>query len=105
MTVYRPSISYYHGIFNSRITEKNLYDASYIKLREITLNYKLPKDLISKIGFIDDLSVSVYGRNLGLLYTHEDNVHVDPSIISQNFGEYGQQPGTRTFGTSIKVSF
>lgn len=104
-TVYRSSISHYQDFFNKRLTEKNLYDASYIKLREVTLNYNLPENVIKKIGFIDSFSLSVYGRNLGLLYKHKDNPHVDPSIISQNFGEYGQQPGTRTFGTSLKISF
>lgn len=105
LTVYRDSQTHYQDIFNNRLTEQNLYDASFVKLREVTLSYRMPKKLLKRIGGIDNLSISLYGRNLGLLYKDKNNPNVDPSIISQNFGEYGQQPGTSTFGTSLKVSF
>jgi len=103
VTIYRDAQAYFHDFFFKRLTEKNLYDASYVKLREVSLTYKMPKSALDKIGFINDLSISVFGRNLGLLY--KNNPNVDPSILSRDFGEYGQQPGTKTFGTSVKFTF
>lgn len=45
--------------------ELYLYDASYVKLKEISLGYNIPKNWLRKIGFIQSMRVSAVGRNVG----------------------------------------
>jgi len=47
----------------SNFTESGIFDASYVKLRQITLGYRLPKKWLQGT-FIQDFKVSVVGRNL-----------------------------------------
>jgi len=96
---------------NSRnFAELGVVDGSYIKLREVSLAYRLPASLISKIG-LQDVTVSFYGRNLALLYTHETNdVHIDPEVaaggtVSGVGLESYQLPPSRTLGIKLNVKF
>jgi TonB-linked SusC/RagA family outer membrane protein len=50
------------------------YDASYTRIKDVTLSYNLPKTILSKIG-ISNLQVYVSGRNL---YTFTDWIGWDP---------------------------
>lgn len=52
------------------------YDATFIKLREVTLTYNLPKSLLSKT-FLNRASISAVGRNL-LLWSDVPEVDPDP---------------------------
>jgi len=104
LTVYRAAHAHFNDFFFKRLTEQNLYDATYVKLREIALTYNLPKKYIKQMG-LTNFSLSVFGKNLGLLYKDGDNPNIDPSIISRKYGEYGQQPGTITFGSTVKIAF
>ncbi len=88
------------------ITAADVYDASYIKLREITLTYALPEKLFAKTA-IQGLSVSLVGRNLAIL--HKNVPHIDPeaglSTSNVQGFEGGQLPTTRTYGVSLNVKF
>jgi hypothetical protein len=85
-----------------------VYDASYVKLREVALSYSFPKKLISKLH-LTGADVSVFGRNLALLYTQVPNVDPevsfsDASIASQG-SEFGSNPSARTIGFRVKLTF
>jgi outer membrane receptor protein involved in Fe transport len=88
--------------------EANLFDVSYIKLREATLAYNLPVKLMKKIKVIQSASLGVYGRDL-LLFTSFPGY--DPEIATMNGNriepgfETGQFPSTRSYGINFKVSF
>ena len=88
------------------ISAADVYDASFIKLREITLTYALPSRLFDKTA-IQGLSISLIGRNLAIL--HKNVPHIDPeSAVSTNNIqglEGGQLPTTRTYGLSLNVKF
>ena len=45
-----------------------VYDASYVKLREVALTYSLPKALISRIGAVKSADFSIIGRNLWIIH-------------------------------------
>ena len=49
--------------------EANLFDADYIKLREISINYRLPNNISQSIG-MQDVNFSVYSRNI-LIWTKD----------------------------------
>lgn len=73
------------------------YDATFIKLREVTLTYNLPKSLLSKT-FLNRASISAVGRNL-LLWS--DVPEVDPDPGSDNL----QTPSTRNLGFNVNLIF
>ncbi len=73
------------------------YDATFVKLREVTLTYALPGSLLSK-SFIDGASVSLVGRNL-LLWA--DMPEVDPDAGSDNL----QTPSVRNIGFNVNLVF
>ena len=93
---------HYHGFGMPSAT--SYFDASYIKLREITLGYTLPQftDLIK------NARVSVYGRNLAVWGL--DNEGIDPEGTVNGSGniqglEGGVIPSTRTFGFNVQLTF
>ncbi len=83
------------------------YDASYVKLREATLTYSLPKTMISKWGPIKGIDLSVFGRNLWII--HKNLPYADPeeNLSSGNAQgiQSGAYPTTRTIGINAKLSF
>lgn len=79
------------------------YDASFVKLREMRLDYSLPADMVEGTPF-NNVSVGVFGRNLAIL--HKNVPHIDPEVATsasnvQGF-EGGQLPAERTIGVNIK---
>jgi hypothetical protein len=90
-------------IYNYFVEENNLEDASYIKLREVTLSYALPESLIGRWG-VDAVDVSLVGRNLALW---TDARHIDPETSLEGTNvqgfEYGQMPSARSFGINVTV--
>ncbi|MCK5788857.1 MAG: SusC/RagA family TonB-linked outer membrane protein, partial [Chlamydiia bacterium] len=90
--------------------ELSIVDGSFIKLREVTLSYQMPKAFLTKIG-IQNVVFSVFGRNLALLYTHASNdAHIDPEVSSGGtVGGTGleayQLPPTRTLGFKLNFKF
>lgn len=98
---------YYNQKYLRDNAEANIFDASYIKLREVTLDYRFTAKLLKNIG-AKSASLSIYGRDL-LLFTKFPLY--DPEIATLNRNriepgfETGQFPSTRSFGATIKASF
>jgi TonB-linked SusC/RagA family outer membrane protein len=84
-----------------------VYDASYVKLREATLSYSVPKTVFQRIKSIKGFDVSVYGRNLWII--HKNLPYSDPEdlLSSGNIQGYqsGAYPTTRTIGLNLKFTF
>ncbi|MFH5832250.1 SusC/RagA family TonB-linked outer membrane protein [Halalkalibaculum sp. DA384] len=100
--VYVEAIDYFKNMFEGQ----HIYDASFIKLREVTINYTLPQRLLENLP-MRDLSVGLVGRNLLIL--HKNIPHVDPETAmgSGNIQGYesAQLPTPRSIGFNIKTSF
>jgi TonB-linked SusC/RagA family outer membrane protein len=86
----------------------NIIDASYTKLREVSLSYSLPSKWLTKTPF-GNLSLGITGRNL-LLWTPKENTYIDPEI--SNFGngnvqgfDFTGSPSLRSYGANIRVTF
>ncbi|MGS2737853.1 SusC/RagA family TonB-linked outer membrane protein [Sinomicrobium sp. M5D2P17] len=94
------------------IGEEWVYDASYVKLRQVRLGYNLPKEVTEKLPF-SKVYIGVYANNLWLIYSKVDGI--DPSEIEEYPGydggqdlrwvEGGQSPSQRTFGFNVKLTF
>lgn len=99
--------NYYGNGFNRDNIEAATYDATYVKLREVSLSYQLPSALLKSAG-IARASVSLIGRNL-LLFANAPSI--DPETYSIRNGlfvngfESTQFPSLRSFGVSVNLGF
>lgn len=96
----------YWSQMGNRVQDYFVYDASFIKIRQLTLGYTLPTAMLSKTP-LKNVTVSFVGRNLALLFKNIDNV--DPESAYQNGNsqglDYFGMPTTRTFGFNVKGVF
>ncbi len=102
--------SYWYPTSNIALTyQQRIIDRSFLKLREVSLSYKLPDSWASKIGS-SNLALTVYARNL-LLWTPEDNPYIDPEAsnlgndLTSQLGEFRTAPTSKQFGVALKASF
>jgi TonB-linked SusC/RagA family outer membrane protein len=84
-----------------------VYDASYVKLRELSLGYSLPSKLMSNLKFIKNIDVSLIGRNLWLIHKNVPYADPEENLSSGNIQGYqsGAYPTTRTVGLNVKLKF
>ncbi|WP_298780630.1 SusC/RagA family TonB-linked outer membrane protein [uncultured Polaribacter sp.] len=99
--------SFYSTTYSQNIAESSVYDASFVKWRELGLTYTLPKRLLQNTG-VDQISFGTTVRNLALLYSKVP--HIDPesafSGATGNQGiEYAQIPSTRSVSFNLNVKF
>lgn len=91
----------------AQITENVVYDASFIKLRELSLGYTFPTALLSKTPF-QSASISLVGRNLWLMWSKVDNIDPESAYTTGNTTtglEYFAMPATRSAGINISLGF
>jgi TonB-linked SusC/RagA family outer membrane protein len=91
----------------SNIGENTLFDASFLKLREVSLSYTLPPALVRRVS-LTGVQLSLIGRNLAL-WTPASQPHVDPEVSSFGTGnnqgfEFLAYPSPRSYGFSVKVT-
>lgn len=89
------------------ITEYYVYDATNIRLRELSVSYKLPTSVVSKLGPIKGLQLSLVGRNLFFVM---NNAPFDPDLsMSTGTGLQGVDvfsiPSTRSLGFNLTAQF
>lgn len=99
--------SYYKETFRIANVETNSFDGSYLKLRELRLDFDCPKNWLKKT-FLSNASLGVYGRNLLCITSYP---MFDPESVSLNGSsmvsgvEVGTLPTTRSYGINLRVSF
>ncbi|MEO7982479.1 MAG: SusC/RagA family TonB-linked outer membrane protein [Bacteroidota bacterium] len=81
-----------------------IYDASYIKLREVSLSYTLPKSFVSMLKYFKGIDISLVGRNLWIIDKNLPYADPEESISSGNLQGYqsGAYPTNRTFTLNAK---
>lgn len=95
---------YYHRIYS--IAEANVYDASYVKLREVALSYRLPRLWTQKLH-LQEASVTLTGRNLWTIYKSVPNIDPESALTTGNAQgvEAYSLPTTSSFGVNLSVKF
>lgn len=78
--------------------ENRIHDQTFIKLRELSITYELPKKLISK-SIINNAAISLTGQNL-FLWT-KDFKYSDPDVGSEDMNA----PSQRMIGFDVKIGF
>jgi TonB-linked SusC/RagA family outer membrane protein len=96
----------YWGQLGNNAAERFVYDASFVKLRQITLGYTIPTSLLSKTP-VQGLMVSFVARNLAILHKNTPNIDPESSYTSSNSQglDYFGMPATRTYGFNLRATF
>jgi hypothetical protein len=96
----------YWSQLGERAQDHFTYDASFIKLRQVTFGYSIPKAMLNKTPF-QTVSLSFVARNLAILYKNAENIDPESSYTSSNAQglDYFGVPPTRTYGFNLRVSF
>jgi TonB-linked SusC/RagA family outer membrane protein len=84
-----------------------VYDAGYIKLREVIIGYSLPQTFVSKLGPLKGVDLSLIGRNLWIIHKNLPNADPEDGLSFGNVQGYqvGSYPSVRTFAFNLKVRF
>jgi TonB-linked SusC/RagA family outer membrane protein len=105
-TTYADANTFFYDYYGK--TEMSVFDASYVKLREVSLSYSFDKiSFLNKLG-IKDLNIAAVGRNLWII--HKNIPDIDPEVGNSagntSVGaEQNSIPSTRSYGFNIKISF
>lgn len=100
---------FYHTSNKGLVYRDRIIDRSFLKLRDVTLTYRLPQSIASKIK-ASNLSLTAYGRNF-LLWTPKSNTYIDPEVtnfgndLQSEFGEFRTGPSLKQFGVTLRASF
>lgn len=98
--------TYWKYVVDQSFTEEFVYDAGFVKLREISFGYSLPKDFLSKTPF-RGASISLVGRNLWTI--HKNTPNIDPESAYNNSNAQGLElngyPMTRNVGFNLNLKF
>ena len=84
-----------------------VYDATYIKLREVVISYSIPQKVMAKSSWIHGATFSIVGSNLWII--QKDLPHADPEA-SQSSGnvqgwQSGVMPALRNVGFTVNLQF
>jgi len=99
---------YWENMMDEEIPEAVIYDATYLKLRELKLAYNFPEKML-KNTFIKDAMISMVVRNLFVL-SHVPNVDPETFSGSQQAGaipgyDTGGIPSTRNIAFNLNIKF
>ncbi|TPE46300.1 SusC/RagA family TonB-linked outer membrane protein [Pontibacter mangrovi] len=106
-TVYVAPRTYY-GTTARRIYEDWLYDASYVKLRELRVGYTLDKSMLGGLPF-ENVGIALIARNPAMIWQKAPK-GLDPSELSTgsqsvSWYESGQLPTVRSYGVNLNITF
>lgn len=100
---------YYNSFKANRYClDEYAYDTSYFKMKELRVEYSLPKKLIKKTKVLQGVSLAAYATNLFCItkypFFDPDCGTIDGSTIKRGM-ETGSFPMNRSFGFNLKVKF
>jgi hypothetical protein len=102
-----PSV-YWGGLGNvaNSVARPFIYDGSYVKMRQLTLSYRIPAVTTARFG-VKDLQVSLVARNPFIISKHVPNIDPDSNYSNGNGQgiEYGSLPGRRSYGFNLNFRF
>ncbi|GAB3331786.1 SusC/RagA family TonB-linked outer membrane protein [Larkinella ripae] len=106
---------YYNSTYNwggpqysSSRYELYVQENTYIKMRELSLGYRIPANITRRIG-TQNLTLSVFGRNLFFFYRTIKDLDAEQTNQStkwsDNINNAGNNPSFRTMGVMLRASF
>src|SRR5205085_8871259 len=100
---------YWQNIWNSfgAGQEMDVEDASFTRIRQVSLSYELPKSVLTKLPFLSGLSLTLFANN-PKLWTKYDGVDPETSLSGPANAQgldYFNNPGTKSYGIRLNVGF
>ena len=90
------------------VNEGAVFDASYIKLRELSLSYQLPSSLTKMVPLVSSAKLSLVGRNVAMLYSKHSQIDPELNIYGGNLQGalyYVTTPSVRSLGLNLNLVF
>ncbi len=83
-----------------------VYDATYVKLRQISLSYSLPSALLQKT-FITGITLTAVASNVWIIFKNLPHADPESGLGAGNLQGYstGSLPSTRDFSLNLKLTF
>ena len=105
MTIGPELIDNFWGAY-SQLSDRFIYDASFVKLRQISLGYSIPRKMLTNAP-VQGVRLSFVARNLALLYNQLDNVDPESTYNNSNAQglDYFSFPQARSYGFNLKLDF
>jgi len=103
VTFYVPAQTYFSNFYSRSIWTPYVYDLTFVKLREVSIGYRIPVKKLGLDKFVQSASFSLIARNPVLIYAKTKDF--DPSEVSGSAGETAQLPGTRGLGFNLRIGF
>jgi TonB-linked SusC/RagA family outer membrane protein len=99
--------SYIADGYKAKPNSAFVYDASFIKLRELSVTYTFPRALLAKTRALSAASLSLTGSNLWII--HKNLPYADPEAGQSSGNIQGWQsgvaPAERNIGLTLNVQF
>ncbi|MDP3352121.1 MAG: SusC/RagA family TonB-linked outer membrane protein [Flavobacteriaceae bacterium] len=98
---------YGHALGYSRaVSKQHIYDASYVKLREVAFSYTVPSKVLEN-SFVSSVQLSIIGSNLWIIDKNMPHADPEAGLSSGNLQGYqsGVMPATRDLGFNVKIQF
>ncbi len=87
--------------YGSNFSSKIIHDASFLRLRDVTLSYNLPANILSRTGFISRANVYVQANNL-FIWTKWRGMDPEAGAVNINLNEF---PNPRAITGGVRVTF
>lgn len=103
-TVYGGAQDYFEGHWGKN--ELGIFDASFVKLREISLGYTFEPEWLKAVG-MRSANLSLVGRNLWVIYKNIPHIDPENSFSAGNVQgvESNMIPSSRSIGFNLKLTF
>lgn len=98
----------YYTTLAQQVTKVHVQDGDFIKLRQLSIGYVLPASFVKKLQIVDNINVSLVGRNLLVLMKKTENIDPEATFGSniRYFGIEGTNlPSTRSYGVNVNIKF
>ncbi|MCK5605430.1 TonB-dependent receptor, partial [Candidatus Pacearchaeota archaeon] len=85
-----------------------IMENSWVKLREVSLSYRVPSTIINRVSFLQNIDVTLTGRDLFYIYdTMPDKINPEGTngVGDANYVIAGALPGVRSFAFTLKATF
>ncbi len=87
--------------YSVNFSSKFIHDASFMRLRDVTLSYTLPSAALNKLKFVSNARFFVQGSNL-FMWTHWRGRDPEAGAVNLNISEY---PNPRAFTAGLHITF
>ena len=100
--------AFWAALDDGSVAEPWIFDASYLKLREISINYTIPSSVFGG-SFIRGLSIGLEARNVAMLWSNVPHIDPESNLFGSGRDGFGVErsniPQTRSVGLNLRAQF